>query len=337
MPVNSRQLMIPFRTVLLPAPAPFDISHRDATLLIGSCFTEHIGDRLLERKFDVSVNPFGIVYNPVSMAHCLERLMDGNRPFEMTDLFEHQGLWHSWAHHGHFSQPLPERALAGINSAYYKAVAALERSKCLFLTLGTADVFLLLENGRIVANNHKMPGGLFTQKRLGIAEITETLAVVLERLRSRQPELRVILTVSPIRHLRAGLVENQRSKAALVLACESLCQNLSYTNYFPAYELVLDDLRDYRFYEPDMVHPNGVAIDYIWQYFSAMFFLKATQGLNERIEKILAAVKHRPFNPETAEHKTFVQKQLEILLELEILQPGLDFSGEKRFLGQFLK
>lgn len=328
--------MLPFRTVLLPAPARFDIAHRDATLLVGSCFTEHIGERLLERKLNTLVNPFGIVYNPVSIAQSLERLLEGNRPFEKTDLFEHQGLWHSWAHHGHYSKSDPGAALAGINTGYSQAVDFLHRTKCLFLTLGTADVFCLRESGQVVANNHKMPGALFEQKRLTVTEITETLATVLARLHTQQPDLQVILTVSPIRHLRAGAVENQRSKAALVLACEALCNRFGFVVYFPAYELILDDLRDYRFYEPDMLHPNSVAVDYIWQYFSAMFFSKETQGLNERIEKILAAVRHRPFNPDTAEHKAFAKAQLAAIEALEKTHRGLDFSAERAIFSKFV-
>jgi len=325
-----------FRTLLLPAPAAFDIFHRNALLLAGSCFTEHIGARLAERKFDALVNPFGIVYNPASIADCLERLLAGNRPFESAELFENQGLWHSWAHHGHFSKPNREQTLEGIQTAYHHAAVFLRRTKYLLITLGTADVFRLRSNGRIVANNHKMPGHLFESQRLSVTEITERLGAVLNQIRVLVPDIQVIVSVSPLRHLRAGAVENQRSKAALVLACEALCRDLPYVTYFPAYEILLDDLRDYRFYAADMIHPSEVAIDYIWQFFSEMFFSKDTKALNERIEKVLAGVRHRAFNPDTEAHRAFVRGQLAAMEGLE-KEKGLDFGAERGLLGGFDK
>jgi len=324
-----------FRTNFLVPPASFSISHHDQVLLLGSCFTEHIGTKLAADKIPTLVNPFGIVYNPVSMARCLERLWAENAYFSKTDLFEHQGLWHSWEHHGHFSKPDAEATLDHLNAAYTKAAQALRQSNRLLLTMGTADVFLLRETEKVVANNHKMPAAHFDSRRLSVDEIVQHLVAVLQKIKTEQPDLQVILTVSPVRHLRAGAIENQRSKATLLLACAEISAQLPFTYYFPAYELLLDDLRDYRFYAADMIHPNEVAIHYIWQHFSQTFFSAETQDLLVQMDKINAALQHRPFHPESAQHQTFAQAQLRVVEALASKHPNLDFSIERDYFRRF--
>ena len=300
---------------------------------MGSCFTEHIGAKLAEHKFQVLNNPFGIVYNPISMAQGLERLVAGDQAFTQEALFENAGLWHSWLHHGRFSQPDPEAALAGINQAYQEAVSFLKQTKVLLLTFGTADVFLRTENGQIVANNHKMPAAGFTTRRLSVEEIVTNTLRALQQVKAQNPELQVVLTVSPVRHLRGGLVENQRSKATLVLACAEICVQMPEVHYFPAYELVLDDLRDYRFYAADMLHPSAVAIDYVWQFFVETYLSEKTKQLNARIAKIRAAAQHRPFHAQTPEHQAFVRAQRAAIEALQQEIPDLDFSVEQELLG----
>lgn len=322
-----------FRTVFPPQVSPLKISHHDRLLLVGSCFTEHIGQRLSERKFNTCLNPFGIVYNPVSMVRCIERLDTDNQCFMENDLFENAGLWHSFEHHGHFSKPDCTATLNGINTALNEASIFLKNTTRLLLTLGTADVFLLKETGAIVANNHKMPAAMFGQKRLSVGEVTDALAGILHKLLSRMPELQVVLSVSPVRHLRNGLVENQRSKAVLLLACDNLSRQFPQVQYFPAYELLLDDLRDYRFYADDMIHPSDLAVDYIWEYFSAMFFAEETRKLNLDIERILAAARHRPFNPDTPQHEAFKAAQRSAIAQLKQQWPGLDFGVEEGVFG----
>jgi len=320
-----------FRTTLSPTSAPFQISHAHHLLLIGSCFTEHIGEKLAERKFHTLTNPFGIVYNPLSMAQCLERIANGNQAFTEEELFENAGLWHSWEHHGRFSKPDKKGALDGINKAYQQASEHMKRTDFLLLTFGTADLFRLRETGKVVANNHKMPAALFEPQRLSVSEIVERTVQAIESVAHLKsvPHLKVILTVSPVRHMRNGLIENQRSKAALVLACEEICAQLDYAHYFPAYELLLDDLRDYRFYAADMIHPSDVAVDYVWQFFSDTFFAEKTRRLNERIEKIRAAAQHRPFHSNTASYRAFAQAQLETIANLKLEMPDLDFTKEE--------
>jgi hypothetical protein len=325
-----------FRTPLLPATAPFSIDLQDRLMLVGSCFTENIGARLRDRKFNTLINPFGIVYNPMSVAHCLSRLLLENQLFTADDLVENAGLWHSWQHHGHFSHPDKTTALQGINDAYSKAAQHLQNTDTLLLTLGTAHVFLLRSTGQIVANNHKMPAAAFENKLLDVAEVTDALGAVFADMLQKKPELKIVLSISPVRHLRQGMVENQRSKATLVLACDALCRQFPQVVYFPAYELLLDDLRDYRFYAADMIHPSEVAVAYIWQYFSDMFFDPATKALLPVIEKIRAAAQHRPFHPDTPQHHTFAAAQLAAIAQLENQRPGLDFSMEKQVFNQIL-
>ncbi|MBK6929703.1 MAG: GSCFA domain-containing protein [Saprospirales bacterium] len=320
-----------FRTILPTQRAPFALTHADPLLLVGSCFTEHIGARLAEAKFGVLANPTGILYNPVSIARALAAWGECSiRPEERVENSLHQldGLWHSWDHPGAFSHPDRETALQQIETAQRQAAGFLQNASCLLLTLGTAEVFELRDNGRLVANNHKAPAGWFSQRRLSVAETERSLASVLDCLHARFPGLRVILTVSPVRHLRNGFVENQRSKATLVLACAELCAQFPFVWYFPAYELLLDDLRDYRFYAADMAHPSETAVDYIWTYFAETFFPAATNALLKQIEKIGAAARHRPFHPGTPGHSDFARRQLDAIQALLRTHPQLDFSEE---------
>lgn len=317
-----------FRSTFPVEKAFFGLSHTDRLLLLGSCFTENIGARLVAAKFDTLVNPFGIVYNPVSIARSLERLLEGNRPFTADELEEHAGLWHGWEHHGSLSDPDREAALRRLNEAYRQAAAFLRQTNRLLLTLGTADVFSLQKNNVIVANCHKAPAALFHERRLSVDETVAQLIDILQGLHQREPGLRVVLTVSPIRHLRKGPVANQRSKAVLVLACAELCERLPFVSYFPAYELLLDDLRDYRFYQPDLTHPSGQAQDYIWQKFSETHFSPATLQLLQRLRQLQSAVQHRPFRPDSAEHRQFARRQIDLIEGLQNEFPQLDFSAE---------
>lgn len=321
-----------FRTILPPVQSELKISHYDRTICTGSCFAENIGERLSRLKFPVLVNPFGIVYNPVSISQVLEKLITVEL-FHAEDLFENLGLWHSFSHHGYFSHPDKRTALKNINLSLQESRAFLEKTNRIIVTLGTANVFVLKKTGEIAANCHKVPGNEFERKRLSIKEVVNALGHTFEKLREESP-LQIILTVSPVRHLRDGLTENQRSKATLLLAVEELCRCLPFVHYFPAYEIVLDDLRDYRFYEEDMTHPNQTAIDYIWKYFEAAFFDEKTNQLCRQIAQLVTASKHRPIHPESTEHQAFLKKQLNEIRKLEEAFPALDFSREREVFSQ---
>ena len=320
-----------FRTVFSSLPATFQLQHTHRMLMMGSCFTEHIGQYLQDRKFRVLCNPFGIVYNPYSIGFALESLWAQNAHAFIGEIFENQGVWNSWSFHSAFAHPNQKTAEAGMLAAFNAARESLFQTDVLLLTLGTADVFTLRESNQMVANNHKMPAALFSHNRMSVQAIVDQYSQLFTKLRNNRPDLKIILSVSPVRHLRNGLIENQRSKAVLTLACETLEQQLPEISYFPAYEILLDDLRDYRFYAEDMLHPNPQAVAYIWETFEKMYFSEPTRLLNQAIEKILAAKQHRPFHADTPAHKAFAQKQLEQILILEKTNPMLDFQSEKDY------
>lgn len=317
-----------FRTELVVPPADMSINHHSPILAIGSCFVSHIGSRLLNLKFPITINPFGIVFNPASVVSTLERLSTGT-PFTADELFQHHQLWHSPNHHGQFSHPDLNTSLFRINQAFIQGHQALQQSTRLIITLGTAQVFIRRDSGQIVANCHKLPGHLFERRRMSVPDIVEHLSRVFIQLKNQQPELQIILTVSPVRYLREGFSENQRSKASLLLATEALCDNFSFVHYFPAYELFMDDLRDYRFCEPDMIHPNTTAIEYIWQAFMGAFIDDNSRTIIQRIAKINSALNHKALHPESDAHQHFIRQWLHQVAELETDFPFLDFKVEK--------
>lgn len=321
-----------FRTELKNWQAGLSISHGDAVACMGSCFAEHIGARLQERKFQTLLNPTGIVYNPVSLAATLEWMASGRR-FGESDVFEWNGQWNSYHHHSRFSALSREALLEGINTAMSEASAFFEKTSRLLLTPGTALVYEHREMGGVVANCHKLPASAFTRRRLSVEEVTACLAPVLSLWKERLPALEVIISVSPVRHLREGMIENQRSKATLVLAAAQLAESLPFVHYFPAYELLLDDLRDYRFYAEDLAHPSAQAVEYIWEFFSRHYFSENTRRLLGEIEDVLRAARHRPFQPDSAAHQAFQQKQLERIAALEKALPLSDWKEEKRIFG----
>ncbi len=328
--------MSSFRTTLSWPPPALRLRYGDRLLSIGSCFAEHIGRRLERDKFSALLNPFGILYDPLSLARALRRL-DGGRPFGAGDLFQHQGLWHSFAHHGRFSGPGRSAVLAHINETLAEGQAFLATADCLLLTLGTAHLFEHQTSGEVVANCHKLPADAFRRRRAAPAEIAAALSGALTALRTRRPHLQVILTVSPVRHLRDGLIGNQRSKASLLLAVDVLQAEHDFAHYFPSYELILDDLRDYRFFETDMTHPNEVAVDYVWDAFCQHFLDEPTRQLRQKVTRIVRAADHRPFHPTTPEHQRFLQQQLAAIDALETAHPFLNFQTERTlFASQLL-
>lgn len=321
-----------FRTVLEPKPSSFQINHQSGVLCIGSCFAENMGTRLEDFKFQTYLNPFGIIYNPISISKSLEILLDEKSFFIESDLFENLGRWHSFQHHGSFSFPKKEMTLEKINSSLETTRFFLKEAEYLILTLGTSNVFIDKISDVLVANCHKVPQKSFYKKTLSVEEIIQSLGSIIEHLNSSFPRIKVITTVSPVRHIRDGLIENQVSKSKLIIALNTLTQQYSHVKYFPAYELLLDDLRDYRFFKKDMIHPNEIAVDYIWDFFSKTFFDPKTIELNSKIEKLKIAARHKPFHPQSEEHQRFVKKQINKMDNLEREFPFLDFGKEKKQL-----
>ena len=311
------------RTELRSIPASFSINYQTPILGIGSCFTENIGEKLATRRLPIHQNPFGIVYNPLSIAAQLDVLMS-EKLFSEPDLVELNGEFYSWLHHGFYSDEKMEMALNNINTSIENARLFLKNTKRLFLTFGSATVFQLKSTGEVVANCHKAPPQYFDRRRLSTTEIVATLSPIIEKLSAQLIDLQIIITVSPVRHLRDGLIENNLSKATLLLAADELAQKFSNVSYFPAYELIMDDLRDYRFFERDMMHPTPQAIDYVWQFFSDTYFSEATKTVIQEVEKINAMQAHRPLKGLDTEGSQKFQKTLALkIAEVEKRFPFL--------------
>lgn len=321
-----------FRTTLNNPSEAFPISYSDSILSMGSCFASHMAKRLSHRKFNVQDNPFGILYNPLSIAQNLETLAS-DHIFTEADLFEHQSLWHSYSHHGAFSAPSSIESLNLINPSLTQARAALPKTNTLLITLGTAFVWKEKQTQKVVANCHKVPAKQFHRTCITVEEIVDTLGPVLESYQTKKPDLRCLLTVSPVRHLRDGMVNNQLSKARLILAAHTLTKKLPNVFYFPAYEIMMDDLRDYRFYKADMLHPNEVAVDYIWSTFQQQFFEATTLEKIKAVEHILKAVNHKPLYPNSPTQQQFKAAMLKQIDLLEQKYPDLSFLEEKGLLG----
>lgn len=320
-----------FRTTIDIPEYAFRIGHEQQGLLVGSCFAASVGERLAGMKMPVTVNPFGVVYNPISVIHTLKTLEKGER-IHADQLTEHNGLWFSFSHHGSFASPDKTEALAHINNSIVSGQKALQNADYLVLTLGTAWVYELLETGGIVNNCHKLPAKTFRRRRLSVEEIVDGFKQLFDT--PLYQDKKIILTVSPIRHLKDGLAENQLSKATLLVAVHRLVEQFENMHYFPSYEILMDDLRDYRFYERDMVHPSAVAVDYIWEQFSDALIDKDSRKLFKRIEKINNARAHRPFNPNTAQHQAFKNAMLAEIIELRGQYPALDFSEEFNYFSE---
>ncbi len=315
--------MMKFRTEISIEPASFRIDHATRILTAGSCFAEEVSHYLKRLKFRVSGNPYGILFNPSSIARMLDELAAG-KVYTESDLEWDGNLWHSFSHHGSFSGCDAGAVLSRVNEAARCGATALAEAGCVILTFGTAWVYER-PGGVVVANCHKFPAGEFVRRRLEVREIVDTY----ERLLAGPLKgKKVILTVSPIRHLKDGLSGNAFSKAILRVAAGMLAENHDEVVYFPAYEIVTDDLRDYRFYGDDMVHPSSQAVAYVCDKFSATFFSARTRELLSRIEKVIAGVGHRVMFPDSVAAERF---RLAIRTSLQSLAqelPEADFKEE---------
>jgi hypothetical protein len=286
-----------WRTKIIPSKASFNLDHRSGIFLLGSCFSTNIGSRLSAAGFQTCENPTGIVFSPAPLAANLIRLIE-NHAYEVDQLMEYDGQFHSLDHHGSFSQKSAEFTLETINRRFVEAREELKKADVLVITLGSAWTYFFKETGQAVANCHKIPQHRFEKKMLSMAQILDAYEHVLNSLTMFNPGLKVLFTISPVRHWKDGAVENQRSKSRLIDAVHSLAENHKQVSYFPAYELVMDDLRDYRFYEEDMLHPNKLAIDYIWEFFQMTYFDESTRSLTLKIEKKSKMFTHRFSDPE---------------------------------------
>lgn len=277
--------------------------HSDKMMLIGSCFSDNIGAKLRDAMMQVEVNPFGTVFNPLSIAGAINKIID-NETIAGVELFMNNGVWNCYDFHSRFSMASKDAALERMNRSISTAHEHLAQCKSLVITLGTAVVYRRRDTGEVVSNCHKVPQHEFTRRLASVDEITGALNATVERLHEFNPELRIIFTVSPIRHIADGLEMNSLSKAVLRVAINNVVRShKEWVSYFPAFEIVIDDLRDYRFYTADMVHPTDVAIEYIWQTFQATYFDDHSTQAIARCERVSKRLKHRPMsnNPEVVE------------------------------------
>lgn len=303
------------------------ISHQDPIVLIGSCFAEHIGEKLIHSKFNCLVNPNGILFNPISIATAITSYID-KAEIKDNDIVLNNGLYNSLNHHGSFSSTVKQELIETINASIEGAYNQLKVAKHLIITFGTSNIYRYYPTQNAVANCHKLPQKLFTKEQLQPEAIIETYNQLISKLKDFNPTLNIIFTVSPVKYLRDGLIENNLSKSVLIYSVHQLIKTNTHCSYFPAYELVNDDLRDYRFYKEDMAHPNEQAINYVWEQFSESHFNTNTKQLNEKINEITLAASHRNLHGNTEAHEKFKKTYLEKCIELEKQFPFLNFRKE---------
>jgi len=301
-----------FRTEFNLTEPNFKLDLKAPIITIGSCFSDCMGQRFLENKFDTLSNPFGTVYNPISIVDLLTLALKNQKPSDNT-YTENQGLWSNYLFHSSFSSSDPELARQNVQTAIKKTHEYLSKSKILIITLGTAFVYKRKDNDEIVANCHKIPQKHFTKSLLTQNQILSEFEPVISKLNN---DVKIILTVSPVRHLKDTIEQNSVSKSILRVACDTLANNFSQVSYFPSYEIMMDDLRDYRFYKRDMIHPSEEAEDYIWKKFSEVYFSEETIQFLEDWTQIRNALKHRPFNPTSDKHQQFIKNNIKKLEEL---------------------
>ncbi len=306
-----------FRTELNILPSSLQLNYSDTQMFIGSCFSENIGKKTEALRFNTLINPFGIVFNPFSLSKNLLRAIE-NRVYTEEELGFHNGLFYSFDHHSSFSHADKKVCLQKINEALFTAHEFLKRSKVLFITFGSAWVYL--KDEKAVANCHKIPNQHFEKQLLQLENITSWYNGLLLHLKKINPQMNIVFTVSPVRHLKDGFIENQRSKAILLEAVHRIVEHNKNAFYFPAYELVMDDLRDYRFYGKDLLHLTEVGVEYVWKKFMQAYYSEHTQGIMKEVDNLNLFLNHRAMNED--ESALAVKKEKEVV-ELKNKYPFL--------------
>jgi GSCFA family len=303
-------------TIIMQYTIPFtipdfatQIAYPDRIMLAGSCFTEHISKHLADRKFDVFQNAHGILFNPVSVCASLRDVMRG-QVYDESNLFSLNQMWHSWMHHSKFSGITQQEALNKMNTSLQAAHQFLKTSNWLIITLGSAFAYRHNDLDMHVSNNHRAPGNWFTRELLDIEFIKAQLQRTIDDLKTMNSGLQVVFTVSPVRHIREGVIDNNKSKARLIEAVHAMVENNKQCYYFPSYEIVIDELRDYRFYDIDLVHPNFSATTYVWQRFAEVAIQTNCHELMQELFQIKIAMAHRSMHPASEAHQSFLQAQI---------------------------
>ncbi|MEO8933336.1 MAG: GSCFA domain-containing protein [Xanthomarina sp.] len=288
------------------------IDYHSKLLLIGSCFVENMGEKLNYFKFQTLQNPFGILFHPQAIASFITHAING-KVYTDKDVFFQNEQWHCFEAHSHLSNPNKEALLKTLNSQIQLTSEKLKSSSHIIITLGTAWIYRFLETNSAVANCHKVSQNKFLKELLSVEEVSQSLEVIVNSIKSVNQDATIVFTVSPVRHLKDGFVENTQSKAHLIAAIHQLLNQKSeivnlQSYYFPSYELMMDELRDYRFYAEDMIHPNQTAINYIWEKFKEVWISEKASHVMEEVDAIQKGLQHKPFNPNSESHKLFLQK-----------------------------
>lgn len=316
-----------FRTKVELPIGEYEIRHEFPIMSWGSCFADNISRKLIENKFSCDANPFGVLYNPLSVAQSLRTLLDESYYTE-DDLQHTNGQWFSLMHHSSFSSSNKDECLNRINERIRSGAIHLRSARFAIITWGTARVYAWNADGTIVGNCHKLPERLFSRRLLDVDEIVETYLSLMTDIRICNPDIHFLFTVSPIRHAKDGFHGNQLNKATLLIALYKLCEKLSFCHYFPSYEIMMDELRDYRFYADDMLHPSPLAIEYIWQCFCKSYFKQDTLQIMRQWDDIRKGIEHRPFDAESEAYRCFLSQILLKIKKLKENFPYLDVQNE---------
>ncbi|MEO6290845.1 MAG: GSCFA domain-containing protein [Ginsengibacter sp.] len=314
-------------------PSAEKITYRQKLLFMGSCFTEEIGNQFKNLKFDVLQNPNGILYDPRSIAYALISYVE-NRKYNESDLFLQDEIWHSWQHHSAFSGLDKNQVLDKIIRSQSEANTFLQQASWLVITLGTSYNYQLKSNNDFVANCHKASAAFFSKKLIALDEIRLQISDAIGKLQLFNPNLKIVFTISPVRHVRDGIIENNRSKARLIEAVHSIAEENKNVFYFPAYELVIDVLRDYRFYKSDLVHATEASVSYVFEKFCEAYLDDSSKKLLLDLQSLLSAMNHRPFQKESDKYKRFLKGQLERAKKIKEAYAGIDLANEIKYFSK---
>jgi len=317
-----------FRTEIKLQPEINSIDYTSRLVLMGSCFSENMESKFDYFKFEQFSNPFGIIFQPKAIEKALNDCID-QKEYDEIDLLTYNDIWLSLNHHSKFNQRDPKLVLEGINEKIKKGHLALKKATHLIITLGTSWAYRWKENDSFVANCHKIPQSKFTKQLLTSEEIGESLKNIRNKVFAFNKEVQLIFTVSPVRHLKDGFTENNLSKALLLKAVHELTDK-DQIHYFPSYEMMMDDLRDYRFYKKDLVHPNEIAVDYIWEHFKNTWISKKARETMKEVEEIQRSLLHKAFDPESESHQVFLDKLEKRIQQLNLSHPEIRFNKKRK-------
>ncbi|NVK53221.1 MAG: GSCFA domain-containing protein [Flavobacteriaceae bacterium] len=300
------------------------IDYTSNLLLLGSCFSNNIGNKLAYYKFQSSQNPFGILFHPKAIETCITNAIN-KKEYTAAAVFYLNERWHCFDAHSDLSAIDKNKLLANLNSASNLTFQQLHSSTHIIITLGTAWIYKFIETDAIVTNCHKVQQKKFLKELMSVDEITESLEKIISLIRLVNKKTSIVFTISPVRHLKDGFIENQQSKAHLITAIHQIVEPRKNSYYFPSYEIMMDELRDYRFYAEDMIHPNSTAIDYIWSKFSEAWISEAATKTMQEVASIQNGLTHRPFNPNSVQHQQFLDKLNQKIELLKKEHPSIQF------------